>query len=153
MRIRNGNPDPVAGLRWRERRAWRRRERAIVTADQAQLAAALNALADAPVLAVTAGPTGTVTITVPGWSVGLAGVGASAGMALVGVAREACHLAGGGRYGRFWWLSVGVTAAATGPPVVVLGAAVRLHPAGGDNRGPAEPGLTPPAPRKEYSLR
>jgi hypothetical protein len=136
--------DPIAVLHRRERRAWRRRERAIVAAHHLEVAAALHVLVGTPVLAVTTSPAGAVTITVPGWRVGLAGVSASARAALTAVARQSCHLSGAGRYGRFWWLTVGVTDTPAAPPVAVLGIAVRIHPA---------EGLTTHGERKEYSLR
>jgi hypothetical protein len=139
--------DPVAGLRRRERRAWRRRERAIVASHQADLAAALGGLVGSPVLALSVGPTGTVTLEVPGWRVGLAGVSASAQAALAGRAQQTCHIAGAGRYGRFWWLAVAATAEPDTPPAVVLGAYARVHPVDG-----GRPPGSPPAARKEYSL-
>jgi hypothetical protein len=150
--MRRATDDPISGLRRRERRAWRRRERAIVASHHADLAAALAALRGAPVLAVTTGAAGTVIIRVPGWSVGLAGVGAPPRTAVAGVVGQPCHLTGARRYGRFWWLAVGITGKTAEPAIVVLGAAVRMHPAGGDQAPPALPGLAPHSRRKEYSL-
>ena len=141
--MRRGKDDPIAGLSRREQRKWRRRERAIVDSHHADLAAALGGLVGAPVLAVSAGAAGTVTLAVPGWRVGVAGVSPSARATLTSRARQACHVAGAGRYGRFWWLAVAATADPGAAPAVVLGACARVDPVDGGTRQAA---------RKEYSL-
>jgi hypothetical protein len=132
--------------RYGERRAWRRLEQTIVAEHRAGLAAALDALVGSPVQAVSSGPAGTVTITLPGWHVGLGGVSPAAVSALTGAARPGCQLAGAGRYGRFWWLAVTVDAGPGARPAVMLGAWLRLHP---ESDGAPPPG---PLTRREYSL-
>jgi hypothetical protein len=148
---RRRSHDPVGALRRRERRAWRRRERAIVAAYHGDLATTLDGLVGAPVLAVTTAPAGTVILAVPGWTVAVAGVSAAAQAALAGAARAPCHVTGSGRYGPFWWLVVATAAGPAVPPAVVLGAAVRLRRAGPEPPSPAPSGLTPRQTRKEYS--
>jgi hypothetical protein len=141
--MRRAKDDPIAGLSRREQRTWRRRERAIVDSHHADLAAALGGLVGVPVLAVSAGAAGTVTLAVPGWRVGVAGVSPSARATLTSRARQACHITGAGRYGRFWWLAVAATADPGAAPAVVLGACARVDPVDGGTRLAA---------RKEYSL-
>jgi hypothetical protein len=148
--MRRRPKDPVASLDWKQRRAWRRRDRAIVASYRADLAVALDTLIGEPVVAMSAGAAGTVLVTLPGWSLTLAGVGAVAQAALVRAAQHPCHLTDGGRYGRFWWLAFGVADDRGVTPVTVLGAALRLHPADGGDVS-RTPGLTPHAIRKEYS--
>jgi hypothetical protein len=150
--MRQWHNDPVAALRWRERWAWRRREQAIVASCHADLTAALAGLVGLPVLTVSAGPAGTVTVAVPGWNIGMAGVSAAAQAAFVSLARRPCHLASAGRYGRFWWLTVAATGSQPEERAVVLGASTRVQPAGGGPTPPPPPGLTPRTTRKEYSL-
>jgi hypothetical protein len=139
--------DPIASLTRRERRAWRRREQTILATHRANLAAALPALVGAPVLAVATGAAGTVTVTVPGWQVGLAGVSPGAARAFTRAAGDSSLLTGAGRYGRFWWLAVAVSSHPGAPRAVILGAWLQLHPADG-----APTGLNPQPSRKEYSL-
>jgi hypothetical protein len=143
--------DPFAGLSRGERRAWRRKERAIVSGHRADLAASLRALIDLPVQEVTTGPAGSVSLILPGWTVGLAEVGTGPRLALVSLAQRPCHLARAGRYGPFWWLEVAGDAEPAGSRAVVLGTRVRLHRRSGGNDQPSPPGLTPPGTRKEYS--
>jgi hypothetical protein len=154
LRLRHPHPlsdDPVAGLGWRQRRAWRRTERAIVWSHQAELMASLRALIDLPVEDLTTGPAGLLSLTLPGWTVGLAETGTGARHALVSLACQPCHLARAGRYGPFWWLEV---AGDAGPPAsraVVLGRQVRLHRRAGGSDHLSPPGLTPLGNKKEYS--
>jgi hypothetical protein len=134
-------------MRVRDRLAWRRLERAAVIGYRDDQVASLGSLTGLPVLALSATATGTVTLAVPGWRVGLAGVGGLARANLVALARRPCHVADSGRYGPFWWLAV--TGGAS--PVVVLGSRVRLQPSGGGFEPPPPCALTPPDTRKEYS--
>ena len=140
---RKGKDDPVATMGRREQREWRRRERGVVAAHHADLEAVLRGLVGAPVLDLRAGPAGTVTLAVPGWRVGVAGVSPSARAAVTSRAGQTCHVTGGGRYGRFWWLTIGTTADPKAAPAVVLGAYAAVHPADGGTRR---------ATRREYSL-
>jgi hypothetical protein len=61
-------------------------------------------------------------------------------------------VADAGRYGRFWWLTVAGAGSPLTGRAIVLGAAARVHPADGGQAPPGQPGLTPRATRKEYSL-
>jgi hypothetical protein len=144
--------DPFGGLGWRQRRTWRRTERAAVSGYQAELAASLQDLIDLPVGKVTAGPAGSVSLTLPGWTVGLAEVGTGPRDGLILLACGPCHLAGTGRYGPFWWLEVAGDGEPAGSGAVVLGTRVRLHRGAGGTDHPSPPGLTPLGTRKEYSL-
>src|SRR5262249_11181456 len=127
--------DPFAGLSWRQRRAWRRTDRAIVSIHHDELAASLRGLVDLPVRDVTTGPAGSVSLTLPDWIVGLAEVGTAPRDALISLARRPCHLARTGRYGPFWWLEVAGDGEPAGSRAVVLGTRVQLHrrAGGGDH--------------------
>jgi hypothetical protein len=151
-RLRHPLPDdPFAGLGWGQRGAWRRTERAVVRGHQAELTASLRALIDLPVQHVTSGAAGSLSLNLPGWTVGLAEVGAGPLHGLVSLASRPCHLAGAGRYGPFWWLEVAGDAGPAGSRAVVLGRRVQLHRRAGGCDHPSPPGLTPPGTRKEYS--
>jgi hypothetical protein len=144
--------DPFAGLGWRQRRAWRQTERAMVSGHQAELAASLRGLIDLPVREVTTGPAGSVSLTLPGWVIGLAGVGPGPRDGLISLACRPCHLDRAGRYGPFWWFEVAGDAEPAGPGAVVLGTHVRLRRRAGGTENPSPSGLTPLGTRKEYSL-
>jgi hypothetical protein len=148
LRLRRGSPDYLGVI---DRRAWRRIERAALSGHRADLATSLGALTGLAVLAVTATPAGTVQVAVPGWNVGLAGVGGLARANLAALARGPCHVADSGRYGPFWWLAFAGDPPVLEPPVTILGSRVRLQP-NGDSEPPSPPRLTPPDARKEYSL-
>jgi hypothetical protein len=143
--------DPVAGLGWRQRRAWRRTERAIVRSHQAELMASLRALIGLPVQDVTTGPAGLLCLTLPGWNVGLAETGTGPRQAVLSLACRPCHLARAGRYGPFWWVEVAGEAGPVGSRAMVLGRRVQLHRRAGGSEFPSPPGLTPLGNRKEYS--
>jgi hypothetical protein len=144
--------NPFAGLGWRQRRAWRRTERAIVSGHQDELAASLRGLIDLPVRDVTTGPAGSVSLTLPDWIVGLAEVSTGPRDGLISLARRPCHLARSGRYGPFWWLEVADDAEPAGSRAIVLGSRIRLHRRTGGSDHTWPPGLTPLDTRKEYSL-
>jgi hypothetical protein len=134
-------------MRVRDRLAWRRLERAALSGYREDLAASLGSLSGLPVLALSATATGTVTLTVPGWHVGLADVGSLARANLVALASRPCHVADSGRYGPCWWLAL----SGGQSRLVVLGSRVRLQPSGDGFEPPSPPALTPQDTRTEYS--
>jgi hypothetical protein len=152
--LRLGHPhsdDPFAGLGWRQRRAWRRTERAVLYDHLAELAASLCALIDLPVQDVTTGPAGSLSLTLPGWTVGLAEIATGPRDALVSLARRPCHLTRAGRYGPFWWVEVAGDAEPAKARTMVLGSRVQLDRRAGGSDHPSPAGLTPLGNRKEYS--
>jgi hypothetical protein len=152
LRLRHRqSDDPFARLDWRQRRAWRRTERGIVTRHRDEMAASLGALVGSPVQEIRTGPAGSALISLPGWTVGLAEVGTGARDRLVWLAGYPFHLARTGRYGPFWWLEVAGDAEPAGSRAVVLGTRVRLHRRAGGSDQAWPPGLTPLDSRKEYS--
>jgi hypothetical protein len=152
MLIRHHRPsnDPLAGLGSRQQRSWRRTERAIVSAHQAELATSLRNLINLPVRDITTGPAGSVSLTLPGWTVGLAEVGTEPRHRLISLAGRPCHLARTGRYGAFWWIEVASDAEPVVSRTVLLGSRIHLHGAGGSDHH--SPGLTPRGTRKEDSF-
>jgi hypothetical protein len=134
--------DPFAGLTRAERRSWRRVERQIATAHVAELAVQLKALRGAPIINVETTPLGIVTVTVPAWRMALADVATTASDRLVLLACAPCHILGGARYGKFWWIS----AARSGDrreTAVILGSRLLLVPIPGGDRAPNAAGWSP----------
>ncbi len=129
---------------WRARRSWRRTARRIVTEHIDEVRSRLGGFRGLPVSGVAATPAGTVRLTLPDWTVTMAGVAPCAQAALTAATRQPdCYFSDAGRYGRFWWVAVEADPAGSLRRTVVLGARLVLT-AIEEGRGRAgEPGLSP----------
>jgi hypothetical protein len=102
-------------------RRWRRIERSVVRDHIARVEEQLDALVGLTLAASTTRPGGFVSFDLPGWTITMAGVAPRC--APVGASpRARWTLAGAGRYGRFWW----VTMSAGASRHTVLGSHLRL---------------------------
>ncbi|MGH9115013.1 MAG: hypothetical protein ACRDWW_04200 [Acidimicrobiales bacterium] len=135
-------PDPLGRLTRRERRSWRAAERRVVAEHDHQVSAALQSLGGTPVDAVRALPSGAVEVVAGGLEVRLAGVADLPCAALSVLVRRPCHVAGAGRYGRFWWLAIDADSGGFSPRATVLGSRIVVTPSGSGNR-PAGSGNGP----------
>ncbi len=125
----NGSvPEYPVGMftRW-ARRAWRRAERQLVRDHEGAVASRLSTL-QLPVTVTFMPETGRAAIVrlrLPGWQILISGVALRTRVALSAAARsDRLRLSGGGRYGRFWWLSIDDS---SGGRVVLLGSHCRLN--------------------------
>ena len=64
-----------------------------------------------------------VRLSLPGWQILIAGVASGPRIALSAARTPRLRLVGGGRYGRFWWLSIDADASVR---VVLLGSHFQL---------------------------
>jgi hypothetical protein len=135
--------DPFGGLKRSERRSWRRTEALIVKEHHQRVSEQLEALTGTGIVHTSTSPTGVVIMTMPGWQLGLAAVAAVAEQHTRRLCRLPSHLAGSGRYGRYWW--VAIAADGHGPtPAMMLGTRLRLTPDRSEPRLPLHPSQVPP---------
>jgi hypothetical protein len=124
---------------------WRRTVRRIVGEHRAHTQDQLARCLNLTVNDVVPNPSGGLTIFVPGHRLHLADVCAVAQHATVTVSRGPCRLVAGGRYGRFWWLSIAESSAAGSPrQATALGSRLSIvgNESGGADSHP-EPGPDP----------
>ncbi|MBO0729772.1 MAG: hypothetical protein J2P57_10970 [Acidimicrobiaceae bacterium] len=138
--------DPLARASWRFRWQWRRLERRVAGDETRRLLASLRGwrLDGHPVevdVVTDAERVTTAVLRHAGWRAELGHVTRCGREALLIVSRvgQAVALRDAGRYGPFWWVSVG-----SGPEgAVVLGATLRLVPEGGWGGGERSVGGPP----------
>lgn len=131
MRVRHQpDPDPIAGLSRRDRRAWRRTADRIAAEHDQRIAAQLAELRYEPIIAVITSPLRIVSLLLPTWQVTLADVFPRS-RAVEMMLDEQCQITGTGRYGRLWWITVAAPVNERRGPAGLLATRLRLARTGG----------------------